>query len=30
MEIKFNPYAKKSHNDYGTYFNPLCYYVNCP
>ena len=27
MEIKFNPYAKKSHNDYGTYFNPLCYYV---
>lgn len=27
MEIKFNPYAKKSHNDYGTYFNPLHYYV---
>lgn len=27
MEIKFNPYAKKSHNDYGTYFNPFCHYV---
>jgi len=27
MEIKFNPYARKSHNDYGTYFNPFFYYV---
>lgn len=27
MEIKFNPYARKSHNDYGTYFNPFHHYV---
>jgi hypothetical protein len=27
MEIKFNPYARKSHNDYGTYFNPFHHYI---
>lgn len=27
MEIKFNPYSRKSHNEYGTYFNLFYYYV---
>ena len=27
MEIKFNPYSRKSHNEYGTYFNLFYYYI---